>query len=168
MDDVETEKFDERVLNFQCVGSVRFIPESPAATMRLQFAKSGAPGFVALASVRYRVGVEYAPWQIEEEPLVCRWGEERFLSRRDIDDHEHHAQIILHADRLTLVEVRQVPHLRVVGEWMWRSQGPKRSHTRRWVFEGLLKARPAEPLRLDDRQEAAVRRMLRDWHEIAA
>lgn len=167
MDDIETELFDERVLNFRCVGSVHFIPDEPPLVMKLEFAQPLRSATVALISVGSRIGIEEPQWLFKDEPVVRRGGETNFLSRPDIPDQRRDAQIVLHGSRLTLVEVHEVSHVRVVGEWLWRSQGPKQSRTKRWSFEGLLKARPYQSYPLDPRCEAQVNRMLRDWHESA-
>lgn len=135
--------------------------------MKLEFVTCRNLATVALLSVKSRIGVEDAPWQPNEEPLVRRWDEEKFYSRADIEDMEHDAQFVLHGDRLTLVEFKKEPYVRVVGEWIWRSKWPSRSRTKRWTFEGLLKAQPFEPYALAERLEPQVDQMLKNWHEVA-
>lgn len=167
MHDADAEKFDERVLGFQCVGPVHFIPEEAPVTMKLEFVTCRKSATVVLLSVNSRIGVEHALWQHDEEPLVRRLDEEKFYSRADVEDMGSNAQIVLHGNRLTLVEFKQESYVRVVGEWIWRSKGPKRSRTKRWTFEGLLKAQPSEPCPLDERLEHQVAHMLKNWPEVA-
>jgi len=67
-----------------------------------------------------RISLRDKNYDIQNELLLCPDGDRRFFSRRNIAPYDSgtEAQLVIVKDRLTHVTIDDVPHLRVVGDWI--------------------------------------------------
>ena len=154
----------DKLLQYEFIGTLYFLPSSveSSAICQLEFAPWG-PDTAARISLRDK------SYDISNELLYCPDGERRFLSRRTISPYDSgpEVQLVIVKDRLTHVMIDSVPHLRVVGDWIERTEdknGKVRSTS--WGIEGLLKQSGLPSASLDQRDRDALSVLRRNWREV--
>ena len=116
-----------------------------------------------------RISLRDKNYDISNELLYCPEGERRFFSRRTISPYDSMTlvQLVIVKDRLTHIRIEDVPHLRVVGDWIERTEdknGKVRSTS--WGIEGLLKQSGLPSASLDQRDRDALSVLRRNWREV--
>lgn len=154
----------DKLLQYEFIGTLYFLPSSveSSAICQLEFAPWG-PDMAARISLRDK------NYDISNELLYCPEGERRFFSRRTISPYDSMTlvQLVIVKDRLTHIMIEDVPHLRVVGDWIERTEdknGKVRSTS--WGIEGLLKQSGLPSASLDQRDRDALSVLRRNWREI--
>ena len=154
----------DKLLQYEFIGTLYFLPSSveSSAICQLEFAPWG-PDMAARISLRDK------NYDISNELLYCPEGERRFFSRRTIspNDSKTLVQLVIVKDRLTHIMIEDVPHLRVVGDWIERTEdknGKVRSTS--WGIEGLLKQSGLPSASLDQRDRDALSVLRRNWREV--
>ena len=155
---------DDPVFQHEFFGTLFFLPssEDSSAFCRLEFTTWG-PGTVAC------ICLEDEHYKITNELLLCPDGERRFHSRKDIAAYGNgrHVQLVLVKDRLTPVTLANVPHLRVVGDWIERTADKNgRVSTTRCGFEGLLKQGGTASTKLDQRELRSLNELHNHWRQL--
>lgn len=156
---------DDLLFECQFVGMLYFLPSSSnsSAICQLEFGTLG-PAKVA------RISLSDKEYEISDELLFCPDKEQRFLSRRDIVPcgTGPRVQLLLVKDRLTPVTFDDRPHLRVVGDWIARTEDKNgRVRTTRWGFEGLLKQSSRKSARLEPEEANDLRKLHMNWREVS-
>ena len=154
----------DKLLQYEFIGTLYFLPSSveSSAICQLEFAPWG-PDTAARISLRDK------SYDISNELLYCPEGERRFFSRRTISPYDSMTlvQLVIVKDRLTHIMIEDVPHLRVVGDWIERTEdknGKVRSTS--WGIEGLLKQSGLPSASLDQRDRDALSVLRRNWREV--
>ena len=154
----------DKLLQYEFIGTLYFLPSSveSSAICQLEFAPWG-PDMAARISLRDK------NYDISNELLYCPEGERRFFSRRTISPYDSMTlvQLVIVKDRLTHIMIEDVPHLRVVGDWIERTEdknGKVRSTS--WGIEGLLKQSGLPSASLDQRDRDALSVLRRNWREV--
>ena len=154
----------DKLLQSEFIGTLYFLPSSveSSAICQLEFAPWG-PDMAARISLRDK------NYDISNELLYCPEGERRFFSRRTISPYDSMTlvQLVIVKDRLTHIMIEDVPHLRVVGDWIERTEdknGKVRSTS--WGIEGLLKQSGLPSSSLDQRYRDALSVLRRNWREV--
>lgn len=154
----------DKLLQYEFIGTLYFLPSSveSSAICQLEFAPWG-PDMAARISLRDK------NYDISNELLYCPEGERRFFSRRTISPYDSMTlvQLVIVKDRLTHIRIEEVPHLRVVGDWIERTEdknGKVRSTS--WGIEGLLKQSGLPSASLDQRDRDALSVLRRNWREV--
>ncbi len=154
----------DKLLLYEFIGTLYFLPSSveSSAICQLEFAPWG-PDMAARISLRDK------NYDISNELLYCPEGERRFFSRRTISPYDSMTlvQLVIVKDRLTHIMIEDVPHLRVVGDWIERTEdknGKVRSTS--WGIEGLLKQSGLPSASLDQRDRDALSVLRRNWREV--
>ena len=154
----------DKLLQSEFIGTLYFLPSSveSSAICQLEFAPWG-PDMAARISLRDK------NYDISNELLYCPEGERRFFSRRTISPYDSMTlvQLVIVKDRLTHIMIEDVPHLRVVGDWIERTEdknGKVRSTS--WGIEGLLKQSGLPSASLDQRDRDALSVLRRNWREV--
>ena len=154
----------DKLLQYEFIGTLFFLPSSveSSAICQLEFAPWG-PDMAARISLRDK------NYDISNELLYCPEGERRFFSRRTISPYDSMTlvQLVIVKDRLTHIMIEDVPHLRVVGDWIERTEdknGKVRSTS--WGIEGLLKQSGLPSASLDQRDRDALSVLRRNWREV--
>ena len=154
----------DKLSQYEFIGTLYFLPSSveSSAICQLEFAPWG-PDMAARISLRDK------NYDISNELLYCPEGERRFFSRRTISPYDSMTlvQLVIVKDRLTHIMIEDVPHLRVVGDWIERTEdknGKVRSTS--WGIEGLLKQSGLPSASLDQRDRDALSVLRRNWREV--
>ena len=154
----------DKLLQYEFIGTLYFLPSSveSSAICQLEFAPWG-PDMAARISLRDK------NYDISNELLYCPEGERRFFSRRTISPYDSMTlvQLVIVKDRLTHIMIEDVPHLRVVGDWIERTEdknGKVRSTS--WGIEGLLKQSGLPSASLDQRDRDTLSVLRRNWREV--
>ena len=154
----------DKLLQYEFIGTLYFLPSSveSSAICQLEFAPWG-PDMAARISLRDK------NYDISNELLYCPEGERRFFSRRTISPYDSMTlvQLVIVKDRLTHIMIEDVPHLRVVGDWIERTEdknGKVRSTS--WGIEGLLKQSGLPSASLDQRDRDTLGVLRRNWREV--
>lgn len=154
----------DKLLQYEFIGTLYFLPSSveSSAICQLEFAPWG-PDMAARISLRDK------NYDISNELLYCPEGERRFFSRRTISPYDSMTlvQLVIVKDRLTHIMIEDVPHLRVVGDWIERTEdknGKVRSTS--WGIEGLFKQSGLPSASLDQRDRDALSVLRRNWREV--
>ena len=116
-----------------------------------------------------RISLRDKNYDISNELLYCPEGERRFLSRRTISPYDSgpEVQLVIVKDRLTHVMIDSVPHLRVVGDWIERTEDKNgKVRTTAWGIEGLLKQSGLPSAQLDQRDRSALGVLQRNWRKV--
>ena len=155
----------DKLLQYEFIGTLYFLPSSveSSAICQLEFAPWG-PDMAARISLRDK------NYDISNELLYCPEGERRFFSRRTISPYDSMTlvQLVIVKDRLTHIMIEDVPHLRVVGDWIERTEdknGKVRSTS--WGIEGLLKQSGLPAAQLDQRDRNALGTLQRNWRQVS-
>lgn len=154
----------DKLFQYEFVGSLFFLPSSSesSAICQLEFAGWG-PDMVARISLRDK------NYDIQNELLLCPDGDRRFFSRRNIAPYDSgtEVQLVIVKDRLTHVTIDDVPHLRVVGDWIERTEDKNgKVRTTSWGIEGLLKQSGLPTASLDQRDRDTLGVLRRNWREV--
>ena len=154
----------DKLLQYEFIGTLYFLPSSveSSAICQLEFAPRG-PDMAARISLRDK------NYDIQNELLFCPDGERRFLSRRTISPYDSgpEVQLVIVKDRLTHVMIDSVPHLRVVGDWIERTEDKNgKVQSTSWGIEGLLKQSGLPSASLDQRDRDALSVLRRNWREV--
>lgn len=147
------------------IGTLFFLPSNNdwSAICELEFATWG-PDTVA------RISLKDKHYEISNELMLCPDGEHRFRSRREIPAYGDgpYVQLVLVKDRLTHVTVDGTPHLRVVGDWIERSEDKNgKIRTTTWGIEGLLKQSGLPSAMLDERDRSTLGALRRNWRQVS-
>lgn len=123
----------DKLLQYEFIGTLYFLPSSveSSAICQLEFTAYG-PDMAARISLRDK------NYDVQNELLLCPDGERRFLSRRTISPYDSgpEVQLVIVKDRLTHVMIDSVPHLRVVGDWIERTEDKNgKMRTTAWGIE---------------------------------
>ena len=155
----------DKLLQYEFIGTLYFLPssEESSAICQLEFTPWG-PDMAARISLRDK------NYDISNELLYCPDGERRFFSRRTISPYDSMTlvQLVIVKDRLTHIMIEDVPHLRVVGDWIERTEdknGKVRSTS--WGIEGLLKQSGLPAAQLDQRDRNALGTLQRNWRQVS-
>ena len=154
----------DKLLQYEFIGTLYFLPssEESSAICQLEFASWG-PDMASRSSLRDK------NYDIQNELLLCPDGERRFFSRRNIVPYDSGAevQLVIVKDRLTHVTIDDVPHLRVVGDWIERTEDKNgKVRTTSWGIEGLLKQSGLPSASLDQRDRDTLGVLRRNWREV--
>ena len=154
----------DKLLQYEFIGTLYFLPssEESSAICQLEFASWG-PDMASRISLRDK------NYDIQNELLLCPDGERRFFSRRNIVPYDSGAevQLVIVKDRLTHVTIDDVPHLRVVGDWIERTEDKNgKVRTTSWGIEGLLKQSGLPSASLDQRDRDTLGVLRRNWREV--
>lgn len=154
----------DKLLQYEFIGTLYFLPSSveSSAICQLEFAPWGS-------DMAARISLRDKNYDISNELLYCPEGERRFFSRRTISPYDSMTlvQLVIVKDRLTHIMIEDVPHLRVVGDWIERTEdknGKVRSTS--WGIEGLLKQSGLPSASLDQRDRDALSVLRRNWREV--
>ena len=154
----------DKLLQYEFIGTLYFLPSSveSSAICQLEFAPWG-PDMAARISLRDK------NYDISNELLYCPEGERRFFSRRTISPYDSMTlvQLVIVKDRLTHIMIEDVPHLRVVGDWIERTEDKNgKVRTTAWGIEGLLKQSGLPSAQLDQRDRSALGVLQRNWRKV--
>lgn len=154
----------DKLLQYEFIGTLYFLPSSveSSAICQLEFAPWG-PDMAARISLRDK------NYDISNELLYCPEGERRFFSRRTISPYDSMTlvQLVIVKDRLTHIMIEDVPHLRVVGDWIERTEDKNgKVRTTSWGIEGLLKQSGLPSASLDQRDGDALSVLRRNWRDV--
>ena len=154
----------DKLLQYEFIGTLYFLPssEESSAICQLEFASWG-PDMASRISLRDK------NYDIQNELLLCPDGERRFFSRRNIVPYDSGAevQLVIVKDSLTHVTIDDVPHLRVVGDWIERTEDKNgKVRTTSWGIEGLLKQSGLPSASLDQRDRDTLGVLRRNWREV--
>lgn len=154
----------DKLLQYEFIGTLYFLPSSveSSAICQLEFTAYG-PDMAARISLRDK------NYDVQNELLLCPDGERRFLSRRTISPYDSgpEVQLVIVKDRLTHVMIDSVPHLRVVGDWIERTEDKNgKVRTTAWGIEGLLKQSGLTAAHLDQRDKDILAVLRRNWHQV--
>lgn len=158
-------QINDPLFQHEFIGTLFFLPSTSdsSAICQLEFTTWG-PDTVA------RISLKDKHYEISNELLLCPDGEQRFRSRKEIPAYRDgpYVQLLLVKDRLTHVAVNGTPHLRVVGDWIERTEdknGKVRSTS--WGIEGLLKQSGLPSARPDERDRHSLTALRRNWHQVS-
>ena len=154
----------DKLLQYEFIGTLYFLPSSveSSAICQLEFTAYG-PDMAARISLRDK------NYDVQNELLLCPDGERRFLSRRTISPYDSgpEVQLVIVKDRLTHVMIDSVPHLRVVGDWIERTEDKNgKMRTTAWGIEGLLKQSGLTAAHLDQRDKDTLAVLRRNWRQV--
>lgn len=154
----------DKLLQYEFIGTLYFLPSSveSSAICQLEFTAYG-PDMAARISLRDK------NYDVQNELLLCPDGERRFLSRRTISPYDSgpEVQLVIVKDRLTHVMIDSVPHLRVVGDWIERTEDKNgKVRTTAWGIEGLLKQSGLTAAHLDQRDKDILAVLRRNWSQV--
>lgn len=154
----------DKLLQYEFIGTLYFLPSSveSSAICQLEFTAYG-PDMAARISLRDK------NYDVQNELLLCPDGERRFLSRRTISPYDSgpEVQLVIVKDRLTHVMIDSVPHLRVVGDWIERTEDKNgKVRTTAWGIEGLLKQSGLTAAHLDQRDKDILAVLRRNWRQV--
>lgn len=118
-----------------------------------------------------RISLRDKNYDISNELLYCPEGERRFFSRRTISPYDSMTlvQLVIVKDRLTHIMIEDVPHLRVVGDWIERTEDKNgKVRTAAWGIEGLLKQSGLPAAQLDQRDRSTLGFLQRNWLQVCS
>lgn len=155
---------DDPVFEFQFLGTLFFFPQSEDSVIcQLELSTWGA---CAVA----RMTVTDSKYEIKNEMLLCPDGELRYRSKKTVDAYRSgiYVQLQLVKDRLTRVTFEGEPYLRVVGDWIERSEDKNgKVRMASYGMEGLLKQTTWPSTRLGKKDIHGLHELHEHWGQVS-